>query len=254
MNTVIIRGSRRAATALATVVALLLVLATMAFAVDSRTCPDPLGTKVEVTGEKPSITVTALAGQLIASYCVKAGSEKQGYGTTVVVLDPPQASVTIVHPSGKGISHYVLSLVPVGTPTTTTTGGPSSTTTSTVTNPPTTTDTTTSSTTSPATTTSSSSTTATATPSTSTASSPSTTSSTPVKMTPTGKVVRPTRVATTTEATVAVPQPSTSSSTYSPPDVLAETGVGSALAFIAILGLILLGIGVAASHASRRNH
>ncbi|UUZ59181.1 hypothetical protein [Nocardioides sp. B-3] len=48
---------------------------------------------------------------------MKAGSAQQGNGPVNVVVDPPAASVTITHPSGKDISHYTVTLVPTPTPT-----------------------------------------------------------------------------------------------------------------------------------------
>lgn len=62
-----------------------------------------------------SLTVTAPEGQLISGYCVKAGSINQGLGPEYVTVDPPAASVTISHTSGKDISHYSLTFVTVST-------------------------------------------------------------------------------------------------------------------------------------------
>ncbi len=59
------------------------------------------------------VTITAPQGQLIASYCVKAGSSNQGNGPETVDLSTPQSQVTISHSSGKDISHYSYTLVPV---------------------------------------------------------------------------------------------------------------------------------------------
>ncbi len=64
--------------------------------------------KIDVSGEKPSITVSAPDGMLISGYCVKAGSTKNGNGPRYVTLSQPQESVTLTY-SGKGISHYSLS-------------------------------------------------------------------------------------------------------------------------------------------------
>jgi hypothetical protein len=66
-----------------------------------------------------TITLTAPDGYLIDGYCVKAGSLKQGNGPQYVTVEPPKATVTISHSSGKNISHYSLSytLKPTGTPT-----------------------------------------------------------------------------------------------------------------------------------------
>ncbi len=67
-----------------------------------------------------SITVEAPEGKLISGYCVKAGSIKQGNGPEYVTVDPPAASVTITHSSGKDISHYVVFYInkPVDPPVT----------------------------------------------------------------------------------------------------------------------------------------
>jgi hypothetical protein len=62
--------------------------------------------KIDVSGEKTSITLTAPEGQLITGYCVKAGSTKNGNGPRYVTLSQPQKSVTISYPGGKAISHY----------------------------------------------------------------------------------------------------------------------------------------------------
>ncbi|NPC41476.1 hypothetical protein [Nocardioides sp. zg-1230] len=69
------------------------------------------GDKVEVTGEKETITYTAPDGYLISSWCVKAGTR-----TEVHDIDPPVKTITISHSSGKGISHYSVTLVKAPTP------------------------------------------------------------------------------------------------------------------------------------------
>lgn len=71
-----------------------------------------------------SITITAPEGQLISSICVKAGSILQGDGPEIITYDPPVASVTFEHSSGKEISHYTVTYVPVVTTTTSTTEPP----------------------------------------------------------------------------------------------------------------------------------
>lgn len=76
------------------------------------TCPKD--GKVDVTGEHTTLVVTAEPGYLITGYCVKAGSDNQGDGPVDVVVDPPAATVTISHPSGKAISHYTLVTIKVG--------------------------------------------------------------------------------------------------------------------------------------------
>jgi hypothetical protein len=94
--------------------------------------------KRDVAGEPGSLTISAPDGQLIDGYCVKAGSGNQeGGGPVYVDVTPPEESVTISHPSGKGISHYSASYT---TPPATTTSTPPATTTTT---PPSTTTTTT---------------------------------------------------------------------------------------------------------------
>jgi hypothetical protein len=103
------------------------VAATAPTALASDVCPDLDSGKINTSGDPLSVTVTAPAGFLIDGYCVKAGSSNQGDGPVMVVVDPPQATVTISYPGGKAVSHYSYSLVAVTTTTTTTTtdtGGP----------------------------------------------------------------------------------------------------------------------------------
>lgn len=91
-------------------------------------CPTTAGWTGHFPGNNQhQITVTAPPGLLIAEVCVKAGSVNQGNGPEYIVFDPPVATVTFVHSSGKEISHYSLRKVPV--PTTTTTAPPTTTTT-----------------------------------------------------------------------------------------------------------------------------
>jgi hypothetical protein len=73
---------------------------------DEATCPKD--GKVDVSGEQETLVVTAEPGYLITGYCVKAGSAIDGDGPVDVEVDPPAATVTISHPSGKAISHYTL--------------------------------------------------------------------------------------------------------------------------------------------------
>jgi hypothetical protein len=68
-------------------------------------------------GNQTSITITAPEGQLIASVCIKAGSAEQGDGPETITYSPPVKSVTITHSTGKEISHYVVTYVPVTTTT-----------------------------------------------------------------------------------------------------------------------------------------
>jgi hypothetical protein len=82
-----------------------------------NTCEDN-GTKVDVVGDHATVEVSAPDGFLISGYCVKAGSARQGDGPELVVVDPPAATVTISHSSGKDVSHYTIDVVPVPTTTT----------------------------------------------------------------------------------------------------------------------------------------
>ncbi|MCF4120043.1 hypothetical protein L1785_03545 [Antribacter sp. KLBMP9083] len=73
----------------------------------SDTCPKEL--KVDTTGEPMSIVIDAEDGDLITSYCVKAGSVKQGLGPVLVTLEKPASTVTITYPNAeKAISHYAV--------------------------------------------------------------------------------------------------------------------------------------------------
>lgn len=100
------------------------------FTVDSELCGDgggemkvcpsylPNGTdKIDVTGSRKTIEVTAPAGKLIDYYCVKAGSVNNGNGPVIVPVEPPAATVVIEHPSGKDISHYSVHYIDVPKPT-----------------------------------------------------------------------------------------------------------------------------------------
>ena len=92
--------------------ALLLLLPTMAVLGTQVTAPAAAAdvcqgdVKVEVSGDKETITYTAPDGYLISSWCVKAGTT-----TEVHAVDPPAKTITISHTSGKGISHYSVTLV-----------------------------------------------------------------------------------------------------------------------------------------------
>ncbi|MHA7284370.1 excalibur calcium-binding domain-containing protein [Arthrobacter sp. TMS2-4] len=77
-----------------------------------QVCGEGTSGKVDVTGAHSTLTITAPEGQLIASYCVKAGSSNQGEGPEIVELPTPLAEVPISHTSGKDISHYSYTLVP----------------------------------------------------------------------------------------------------------------------------------------------
>ena len=108
----------------------LLALMSPASAASEGVCE---GVHVEPAAGATSVTITAPAGYLISSVCVKAGSIQQGDGPEVTTYAPPVASVTVSHSTGKAISHYVATFVPIGTSTTPTTSGddPDPTTTST---------------------------------------------------------------------------------------------------------------------------
>lgn len=72
--------------------------------------------KIDVSGDKISITVTAPDGMLISAYCVKAGSTNAGDGPHYVTLASPQKTVTLTYTDSDGkakaLSHYSLSYVP----------------------------------------------------------------------------------------------------------------------------------------------
>jgi hypothetical protein len=102
----------------------LLVVASLALgiapvAAQQDVCPGLHSGKIDTSGDPPSVTVTAPEGFLIDEYCVKAGSDASDAGVEFVPVNPPQATVTISHPSGKAVSHYSYSLVEIVTPPTT---------------------------------------------------------------------------------------------------------------------------------------
>jgi hypothetical protein len=78
---------------------------------NEQVCPELDSGKFDEPGKKTKVTVSAPDGSLIDGYCVKAGSANQGLGPEFGTVDPPKASVTISHSSGKDISHYSLSYV-----------------------------------------------------------------------------------------------------------------------------------------------
>ena len=84
---------------------------------DGQVCPD--NDTGHISGNSPSVTVTAPDGKLISGYCVKAGSANQELGPESVTVDPAQKTVTIAHSSGKDISHYSLTYADEGEETTT---------------------------------------------------------------------------------------------------------------------------------------
>lgn len=103
------KGDRRRSTS--RLAALLLLLPTLAVlgaqaspaAATSELCE---GDVVEVQGEIKSIAYTAPDGYLVSSWCVKSGTEAEVHD-----LNPPAKTITIAHTSGKGISHYSVTLV-----------------------------------------------------------------------------------------------------------------------------------------------
>lgn len=86
-----------------------------AAASDDQVCDGLDSGKVDVTEDVTSITITADEGQVITGYCVKAGSAYAGDGP-YYVTDLSETAVTIVHPSGKEISHYSVSYGPAEVP------------------------------------------------------------------------------------------------------------------------------------------
>lgn len=92
--------------------ALLAVLVALAVGVgsaassDTGVCAEGDSGKVDVYGDDVTLTLTAPDGYVITSYCVKAGSTKQGLGLETYTVDPPAQEVVITHSSGKAISHY----------------------------------------------------------------------------------------------------------------------------------------------------
>ncbi|QAY68968.1 hypothetical protein [Xylanimonas protaetiae] len=109
---------------------------------DANVCPDMDEPKSQEVDEL-TVTLHAPEGKLISAYCVKAGSDKQGLGPKIVVLDTPAAEVTIAYAdvakhSCKKISHYsvayvdapptsappVLTATPAASPTPTTSATP----------------------------------------------------------------------------------------------------------------------------------
>jgi len=74
-------------------------------------CPALDTGHLEPTSESQSWNAVAPEGSLIAGYCVKAGSIKQGLGPESFTLDSPVSSLILAHSSGKDISHYALTFV-----------------------------------------------------------------------------------------------------------------------------------------------
>jgi hypothetical protein len=87
---------------------------TNTYDVDANVCPNLDTGHIEV--KELTVVAKAPEGKLIASYCVKAGSDNQGLGPKLVVLDNPVAEVTIGFAdvqkhTCKNISHYSLAYV-----------------------------------------------------------------------------------------------------------------------------------------------
>jgi hypothetical protein len=85
---------------------------------NDQVCEDLDSGKIDAGGSETTLEITAPEGFLISGYCVKAGSAEQEEGPVFVVVDPPQETVIIEHPSGKEISHYSVEYVPITPPTT----------------------------------------------------------------------------------------------------------------------------------------
>jgi LPXTG-motif cell wall-anchored protein len=210
--------------------------------------------KIDTSGDPLSVTVSAPAGNVITKYCVKAGSANQGYGPEYYNVVPPQSSVTIAHSSGKAVSHYSYGYEPI---TTTTTQPTTTSTTTTTTSTTTTTTTSTTTTTKPTTTTTTKPTTTTTTkPTTTTTTKPTTTTTTVLGST----TIRPettTTAVSTTEATSTPQDPVALGAVERQGQMLepggaqlATTGSSTSAALVA-LGVLLLGLGLAALAARR---
>lgn len=80
----------------------------------SEICPENDSGKIDTTGDPATVTYTAPDGQLVAGYCVKAGTT-----TETKSFDPPVKTVVIDHSEVDSVSHYSVILVDVPTTTTT---------------------------------------------------------------------------------------------------------------------------------------
>lgn|GEM_PF-2797078 len=86
---------------------------------DGSVCPDMDVAKTDTTGDPLTVDLVAPEGKLISAYCIKSGSERQGEGPKIVVLDEPVATLTIAYPTTtqgdkdvcKAISHYAVAYV-----------------------------------------------------------------------------------------------------------------------------------------------
>jgi hypothetical protein len=104
------RGTRLAPLLMLTILlALAAVSPAFADADDDQVCEGFDSGKIDTVGDPDTVEFDAPEGKLISGYCVKAGSANQEDGGPVFVsVDPPAASVTIAHPSGKAVSHYAV--------------------------------------------------------------------------------------------------------------------------------------------------
>ena len=87
---------------------------------DGQVCPN-LDTGHQSAGDATSYTVTAPAGMVIVSVCVKAGSVQQGNGPEFPSVPSGSTSFTFSHSSGKEISHWSADFEPSDETTDTTT-------------------------------------------------------------------------------------------------------------------------------------
>ena len=90
---------------------------------DGKGCPamgpDEAQAKVEVGEGTTTVSRTAPEGQVIWAYCVKSGSENNGFGPRIVVLDDPKPTVTVTYAmpgDPKDISHYAVAFTTESTP------------------------------------------------------------------------------------------------------------------------------------------
>ena len=77
-----------------------------------QVCAELDSGKVDTNGDPQTVTITAPAGFLIDSYCVKAGSAQQGDGPVYTDVAPAVQTLTISAGSGKAVSHYSVSYTP----------------------------------------------------------------------------------------------------------------------------------------------
>lgn len=101
-------------------IAPLVLLATSAAAApaesDGRVCP-PFDTgRVNTSGEPATVTVTAPEGYALGTICIKAGSAQQGNGPELYTAGPGATTLTLGHSSGKAVSHWSASFVPLTAP------------------------------------------------------------------------------------------------------------------------------------------